>query len=152
MKRFWLFFSFVILLCFVYNSGDFLGDLLEKEDAVYSIYTCKEVDGDLTCINLGAGYILNGEKLEAKRVFTNLRGRLYGQSVSFSGTKDVFDDLITIFDMRPIISETFDNICCVYGVGDFGEKVNVSGGMVNIQMVYCDGKITIGCPIILGSY
>lgn len=152
MRRFWLFFSFVILLCCVCSEGDFLGDLLDRQDAIYSIYSSKEMDSKLDCTNLGVGYILSGDKQEAKKVFKNLLGGLYGQSVSFDGTKEGFDRLQAILNVKPIIKEKFDNISCVYGVGDFGAKVSVGGKKVNIQMVYRDGKITIGCPIILGSY
>ena len=116
MKRFWLFFSFVILLCCVCSESDFLGDLLDRQDAVYSIYTSKEVDSNLDCTNLGVGYILSGSKQETKKVFKSLLGYLYGQSVSFVGTKEVFDSLQTILNVKPIIKEKFDNISCIYMV------------------------------------
>ena len=153
MRRFWIFFAFMFLVSIGYETSNFLGDLLKSEDATYSIYTNQSIEMDgIDVVSLGFGYIISSDTMNGQFLYDKLKNNAYGQSVSLKGDLNDCNTIIRLLGVNVLGSEHFDNIYNVYGEGDFGEKIVVNGAKVNIQIAYRSGMITIGCPVILGSY
>lgn len=153
MKRFWLIFVFMLLACVGYDSYEYLGDFIKNSDATYSIYTSDVCDAnDVEIIDVGAGYIVSCGVTDGEKVFNALKQNAYGQSVSLKGDLNYCKSLITSMGVKVVKCENFNNIYNIYGIGDFGNKIVVDGQKFNVQIAYRDGVVTIGCPVILGSY
>ncbi len=153
MRRFWIFFVFMFLVSVGYETSNYLGDLLKSEDATYSIYTNQSIEMEgIEVVSLGFGYIISSDTVNGQYLYDRLKNNSYGQSVSLKGNLNDCYAIINLLGVKVLESEHFDNIYNIYGEGDFGEKVDVNGAKVNIQIAYRSGMITIGCPIILGSY
>lgn len=76
-----------------------------------------------------------------------------GESVTFCGSKDRFESEIRRLGVTVTERQSLGGIEIVYG---YTEKlrggVNVDGKRVNIELAYRGGTITVGTPVILGSY
>ena len=144
---------FMFLVSVGYETSNYLGDLLKSEDATYSIYTNQSIEMEgIEVVSLGFGYIISSDTVNGQYLYDRLKNNSYGQSVSLKGNLNDCYAIINLLGVKVLESEHFDNIYNIYGEGDFGEKVDVNGAKVNIQIAYRSGMITIGCPIILGSY
>lgn len=76
-----------------------------------------------------------------------------GESVTFCGSKNEFESEIRRLGVTVTERQSLGGIEIVYG---YTEKlrggVNVDGKRVNIELAYRGGTITVGTPVILGSY
>lgn len=125
-----------------YREGEYsaygLSKLFEVKDVRYRDYkTFTEATGS-TANGALAALSLNGTE---------------GESVTFYGSKDEFEAEIRRLGVTVTERQSLGGIEIVYG---YTEKlrggVNVDGKRVNIEFAYRGGTITVGTPVILGSY
>ncbi|MDE7454361.1 MAG: hypothetical protein K2M64_00845 [Clostridia bacterium] len=118
-------------------------------NAQISIYcrstTCNSID-------TGMGKIVTCNSQTLKQTLSNCN-QVDGISVSFDGVLQDVDDVFNRLNATLISMQQFDDlliICC--NSPRIKGGVTVDGNSVNVQIAYCDGKITVGYPLILGSY
>lgn len=76
-----------------------------------------------------------------------------GESLSFLGTKNDALNYLNNFNHNVVLSEIIENIVVIYAYCPQIENyVYVNNEKVNIQLAFNDGKITVGTPMILGSF
>lgn len=126
----------------LYREGEYsaygLSKLFEVKDVRYRDYkTFTEATGS-AANGAFAALSLNGTE---------------GESVTFCGSKDRFESEIRRLGVTVTERQSLGGIEIVYG---YTEKlrggVNVDGKRVNIELAYRGGTITVGTPVILGSY
>lgn len=120
-----------------------------SSDAMVSIY-CRATD--LDGIDMGSGKIVQCKVADFNSVLTRCKG-VDGFSVSFVGTKRDVERIVRLFDLNVTSTLNLDGLQIVCG-----NSVKLSGGVildgeaVNLQIAYKDGTVTVGSPLILGSY
>ena len=88
---------------------------------------CKEIKGQLTNIN--------------------------GQSLTFLGSEELYYVLIKNLFNNVVFTESVGNIKCCYGLNNkLNNNIKIEGKSVNLQIAINNNTITIGTPVILGSY
>lgn len=150
MKKISILIFAVIILALTY-SYPAIKDFAGAKDVVYTYYTSGDTTGKGIWL-YGDTYMISCTKSEAKTVQNNI-GSLKGMSVSFKGDYDDFRKAQKNCNMSVLISENIDGTVIVYGYSDkLGKCVDVDGKTINVQMALKDGKITVGTPLIVGSY
>ena len=102
----------------------------------------------------GESLILKTTKKQAKKLKNKVKKAL-GQSFCFNGDFENFKDIVSNFKFEKIKEDLFDGIVCVYGFSKVfreNEYIVLDNTKYNIQIVFNKGVITIGFPIIVGSY
>ena len=153
MKKFLIFLVFLMAFTLTPSDDTFILSRLNLE-GVYSCYA-QEVKNLPSCFRVdinGSGKIVSCDMLYARDTSKYVNRKVYGESISYKGTYDDFKKMINELDVKVVASDSIGDLECLYGFGDFGRHVMVNGKAVNIQIAYNLGNITIGCPIILGSY
>lgn len=121
------------------------------QDGTYVVYA----EGYVTSpyarrIDNGGHTVLVAKTSAASHVFEGA-GNVLGESVSFSGGQAELDGLIRALGMVAVWESEFEG--CYYGwSAHLPEGVMISGRKVNCQIVVQDGEITVGWPLIMGSY
>lgn len=124
------------------------------ENVKYTFYTStnQKVD-NAVCINVGYGCIIDCEVSNAKQIKRQLTN-ITGESFSFSCVEP--DEVFYILDnlKAKIVSvEQVDDIKIIYGyINNLSNYIIDNGNKVNIQIAYKNKLVTVGYPIILGSY
>ena len=118
-------------------------------DATVSIY-CRETD--LDSIDMGSGKIVQCSVAD----FTNALARckeVDGFSVSFVGSEQDVESIGQFFNLKVTSTLNLDGlqIVCGHSAKLIG-GVFLDGEKVNLQIAYKDGIVTVGSPLILGSY
>ena len=134
----------------------YLSDLIKDfnySNTVYYFYSSNSVK------ELSANSIRNGNsfiieiKLDEVNSFRNSLNTIQGESVSFSGTYDEYIKLKEQLFSRFCFDEDLLSIKTCYGYNKkLSTSVSIDGEIVNLQIAYNNGIITIGTPVILGSY
>lgn len=154
MKRFLVFIVLLITFILVPNGEDvFILSKLDME-GVYSCYA-QEIKDLPSCFRVdinGSGKIVSCDMTSAHEMSKYINGKVYGESITYKGTYNDFKKLIDVLNIEIVVSESIDGLECIYGFGEFGRHVTINGMAVNIQLAFNLGNITVGCPIILGSY
>lgn len=121
------------------------------KDSQYCLYV-GDTPSTENCVNVGSGYIVFDDIENAQSLVKNSK-KIYGQSVCFEGTTDNYFELLKDLRLKECFVENIENIKVFYG---FSNKLKdftvVNGEKVNIQVAYREGKITVGTPLILGSF
>lgn len=80
-------------------------------------------------------------------------GNLSGRSVRFEGNENDVEELKERLRLSEVMSETVGGIKIIYGYTNaFVEYKLVSGKKVNVQIAVSAGTVTVGVPLIMGSY
>lgn len=80
-------------------------------------------------------------------------GNVIGVSAKYKGDYDDFNKLIKKLGIATVKSEIIDNVHIVYGISErCGRCLVVDGNTVNIQVALNGNNITVGTPLIMGSY
>lgn len=123
-------------------------------DATYCFYLDNRdfSVNDFETIVMGDGAIIRCETDRISDVKNRLHG-IKGESMSFAGGHDDILNIINRLRVNVVISENVDGIYSVYGYTRSIENfVTVNGKRVNIQIAFTGGLLTVGTPLILGSY
>ena len=103
-------------------------------------------------IKNGEDLIITCNKNQSESIKQKLTD-IKGESVSFNGTKQMAIDLINKLNLKTKFFESFDSINVYYCYKDnLSLYKTINNQKVNIQIAFNSGVITIGYPIILGSY
>ena len=153
MKRFivTLFLTTVIVGALTYSMPRGLDVYIEEisSNATVSIY-CRNTS--LDSIDMGSGKIVQCDVAEFKSALA-LCNDIDGFSVSFNGTTNDVARIIRLFKLKVILMLNIDGLQVVCGnSARLTGGVNLDGEIVNLQIAYKDGNITVGSPLILGSY
>lgn len=98
----------------------------------------------------GGDTVLKSDVAVSRRVYAGVDCVL-GETVEFFGTQAELDRLVEELGFRTVIKGKTAGT--YYGYSRrLGAGVNVDGKEINCQIVVGDGKITVGYPLIMGSY
>lgn len=154
---------FVLFFVLILIASSFSYKLVFEKDfsdatAVYAFYTLGECENiaNSVVIKNGNSSIVKVEKNYAKQVRRNLTN-VVGESVSFNGNKIRFSVIKDKLNANYIIDETVENEIIIFSgfskvLGENAKCVNLNGKLINFQIAYNKGVITIGTPVILGDY
>lgn len=118
-------------------------------DATVYIY-CKTFDGEF--IENGNGKIVIADSNTYKDILKSASG-IDGISFSFVGGQSDIDDLQNTLKLKIVYTETVDDIVCIYGYSSLVKgSVNLDGKKINVQIAKSNDTISVGSPLILGSY
>ena len=118
-------------------------------DATVSIY-CRETG--VNGIDIGSGKIVQCSVTELSKTLARCKD-VDGFSVCFEGTSYDVDRILQLFEID--VTSTYD-ICGLQIVCGNSSKLKggvvLDGVTVNLQIAFKDGTVTVGSPLILGSY
>ena len=153
MKRFFvvliltLVIAGVLTYCMPQNFDCYVADI--APDGVVSIYCRQSV---LSGIDMGNGRIVQGKVSELQTLLKKCQG-VDGVSVSFDGNEQDVTRIAELLNLNITHQYSLEGIDVVCGLSF---KVNggvvLDGKTVNVQIAYKDGVVTVGSPLILGSY
>lgn len=118
-------------------------------DGIVSVY-CRttELDG----IDMGNGKIVECSVAGLHETLSKCRN-IDGVSVTFDGTMADVTRIVDLFGLDIVSVYDLDGLHVVCGVSNKVKGgVSLDGEMVNVQIAYKDGVVTVGNPLILGSY
>ena len=153
MKRF-----FVVLILTVVIAGgltyfmprDFASYAMDiAPNGTVSVY-CRQTE--LDGIDMGNGRMVHGEVSELQTLLEKCRD-VDGVSVSFDGSIEDVKRIAELLNLN--VTHQYET-CGIEIVCGLSSKVNggviLDGRTVNVQIAYKDGTVTVGSPLILGSY
>ena len=153
MKRFifTIMLTLVIVGVLIYAMPRGLDNYIQdiSADATVSIY-CRNTD--LDGIDMGTGKIVQCSVADFSSVLKRCNN-VDGFSFCFNGTAQDVDRIVRFFNLNVTSTQNLDGLQIVCG-----NSVKLLGGVlldgetVNLQIAYKDGTVTVGSPLILGSY
>lgn len=108
--------------------------------------------------NLGGGVYMYGDTYMYETDVYNADvalkfGNIVGVSAKYEGDYDKFNEILKLYGIATVKSEIIDNVHIVYGISEkCGRCLVVDGNTVNIQVAINGNTITVGTPLIMGSY
>ncbi len=129
-------------------------DLIKEfnfKNVVSTYYSKNKLElNDAKIIKNGNSYLIE-TKLNAKQ---NINEQdIDGQSLCFDASLSDYNMLVKKIINKKIFEEDVGEIKTCYGYNKkLTKSVNIDNNIVNIQIAYNNGKITIGNPVILGSF
>lgn len=118
----------------------------------YTFYTVDESDKNLTFTKNGNVFFVSCNLQDAGKVKQKL-SNILGESVCFKGDKVAGLNYISSFNYTSILTEDVNGIFTLYAYTPQIENfVYINNKKVNIELAVNKGVITIGSPIIVGSY
>lgn len=123
-------------------------------NAEYFFYTKKltQTISNVKITQNGTMNIISCKSSEAQSVKPQI-ANLEGESITFLGTKNDALNYLNRYNHKVVFSEVLENIVIIYAYCPQIENfVFVNNEKVNIQLAYNSGKITVGTPMILGSF
>lgn len=116
---------------------------------VVSVY-CRETS--LKSIDLGLGRQVTCTIDELTSVLAECSG-VDGVSVTFDGALDDVNAVVTRLRAKEVNRQQINGLTVVcYYSPLIRNRVSIGGETVNVQIAYRSGTITVGYPLILGSY
>lgn len=105
------------------------------------------------CISSGCGTIIQtkfNNATQTKKLLDNIQGESYCFKTS---NENITNEILTLFNAVIIKQQEIDNLKIVYAYSNGLEKyVKDDGEKINLQICINNENVTIGYPIILGSY
>ncbi|MEG1509395.1 MAG: YwmB family TATA-box binding protein [Clostridia bacterium] len=151
MKKFLLIVLVAVILLFTYLPTS-VATIAEDYCDCVLVYTKKPIKNNFaTSKDIGGLCILEVENCEVKNILK--KEAVLGISFSFDGNDCTYKDVINRMCKEVKFEQNFQGISTVYGyTPNWEQTVNIDNEEVNIQIAFNNGKITVGCPLILGSY
>lgn len=131
---------------------DFIAD-----NAEYNIITYKDSVADLNGVEFienGETVILKSTKSEGQKLKSKVQ-KIIGESFCFRGDFETFKHIVDRFNFNKIKEDFFGEIVCLYGFSNLfnsKEYIEINNTKYNTQIAFSNGVITVGYPIIVGSY
>ena len=120
--------------------------------ATYTFYTLEKTDESLSYTKNGDAFIVSCDINQAGSIKQKL-GKILGESICFEGDKIAGLNFISKFDYTSILTEDVNGIFTLYAYSPKIENyVYINNKKVNIELAVNKGVVTIGSPIIVGSY
>ena len=153
-----IFISFFILSLFSFSTNkDFVDLHFISTDAEYNIITYKnEIKNydDFEFVENGETLILKSNKKQSKILKNKIKTKI-GEWFCVRGSFEDFKKLVLNFEFVQYKEDLFNGIVCVYGFSRVfysNEYIVLDNTKYNTQITFDNGVITIGHPIIIGSY
>lgn len=109
---------------------------------------------DTTCdaSDMGLGYQVTCTAADFNKTLASCRN-VDGVSVSFAGAAYDVNEIVSRLQATEVSRQQIDDIfvSCYYSPL-IREYVTIDGNRVNVQIAYRGGTVTVGYPLILGSY
>lgn len=103
-------------------------------------------------VDLGLGRQVTCSLCNYKETLAECSG-VDGVSVTFCGSYDDVTEIVSRLRANEISRQQLDGLTVIcYYSPKIRNRVSIGGKTVNIQIAYRDGTITVGYPLILGSY
>lgn len=140
MKKLLILLALLIILI-VYSMNSFI--VMTKDyNGKYSLHLPDE--------EISEEYNLSFSKALSKHFLT---GNSKGQSIRFLGNDSDVKELLDKMEIQIVDRQNLANITIIYGYTvKLGKPVTLKGQKVNIQIAKRGASITVGTPLILGSY
>ncbi len=149
----YILFILMVLLLAPLNSKNDFDNIVIKASSVKVEYFCSEnvVDDKLDIQSVGYGCIIscdyNSKNLVQEKL-KNIQGVSY-----YLGVKDFDLSEFLILNKASIVSrQDFDNIKIIYALTPRLKKVVKNNKNFNLEIAITESGVTIGYPIIMGSY
>jgi len=124
-------------------------------DAEYSFYVNSlpnELPKGASITKNGAGFIVTTSAVDASMVLKSLP-KLEGHSFRFKGNEASVERVLAELKGVVLMREALEGIVLCYAYSDrLGKSIVASGQKVNMQIALRDGFVTVGTPVILGSF
>jgi len=152
-----------IIICFIFlffiaPQKEGLNLLAKRlNHGTYSAYVtnfvaAEEIEQSYNYIKIANGGILVCE-LQYMQKVKSYSYQVLGESLSFYGNIDEFNNLVKIYRVKIIVAEQVGDIMTIYGHSfAFRKHIILDNKKVNVQIAINNNCITVGTPIILGSY
>jgi hypothetical protein len=152
MKKILIILIATLTVIFTYPSNNFI-TLTEKFNGnEYIFYTDSKPEGYDNVIKNGEIYMVTVNSNEAEKTYKTLKD-VNAISVRFNGSKEKINFYLETLSAEEIKNQTIDDIYIVYGyTSKIKESVDVNGQTINVQIAIHRGVVTIGSPLIIGSY
>lgn len=135
-----LIFVLLILLLAAYRHNGFI-IFTAKYGGAYGVYRENE-DFEASC-----------DLSFFEAVLKKTKGGVKGESVRFMGSDQDIEDIIRQLNIKVVDKQTLAGVVTIYGYSPrLGDYVSVSGEKVNIQIARRGAVVTVGVPLIMGSY
>lgn len=153
MKRFFavFFVTFALIGVLLYamprNFGDYVGRLaLSGKVNIY----CKETT--LQGFDVGFCQIVQCDASDLAKTLDSCSG-VDGISVSFDGAQKDVQRIVTLLNVEALTEYQLGDVIVFCGFSNkLSGGVTLEGKRVNVQIAYSNGTVTVGSPLILGSY
>ena len=157
MKKLIKYFLIVVIVVIAIPSKQTgLEDLIDKlnlnnvKNIYYTTYSAEIENATLT--QCGSAVFVESDVEHCKQVKSELHS-INGQSLSFEGDSELYNQLIAYLFHNVVLTENVSNVKCCYGYNNkLNNFITIDGKTINIQIALNNNKITIGTPVILGSY
>ncbi len=150
MKKFSVLITIVLLIIITYSVPTLMlsGDASDVKVSYYTQGRCT----DSSTYMFDDIYLANYDYSDTSKAERDLNN-IVGISYTLAGDYDKFSDILKQFDIVTLSTEVVDNIHIIYGRSEHcGKPKIVDGQAINIQIAIRDDVITIGTPLIMGSY
>lgn len=145
MKKF-LALIFVLVCLFLTKQDSIFNHFDLPSDTIYYLYSDKAYEYE-NSVCVGNSYIIQDNK-----PISYGDRKVYGESVSFEGDIEYFENLLNTLNFEYIYENTSDVIIVSGYIPSLKYFLYVNGQKKNIQLAFNEGIISIGTPLILGSY
>ena len=146
----------ILILVLIPKGAEFYSLASSYSDGEYCFYIDGDVDSALftKVVKNGSDTIAYCSLIDVPSIIKEYRGKINGESFTLSGTKLTIGEIVTKLDARVVSTGEVGGIYTVYlYTGRVNTpSVDLFGDKVNIQIALSGDKITVGYPIILGSY
>lgn len=107
-----------------------------------------------TTIKNGGAYHISCDAKNLQKILKKIdKKHVKGESFCIFGSKNDLNNIVRRLNVVVKNEEQIDDAFIVEGYNSkFGNSIFVNGKEINIQLAYHNGLITVGCPVILGSF
>lgn len=156
MRKFLIFVAFII--CFImvgfcrYDAVNFTLDGCANPKYYFYVQLSEDVaDSHYTKNGEGGIIALNQSELELLSSFNVVK--MYGKSVEFECKDSEFGGVVKSLGANIVKEECYNSFKTIYGYNaKFGKSVTLFGKEVNVQVAKRGDVVSVGFPILLGSY
>lgn len=135
-----------VMLVYIPRPFDSYASLFDGQVEIFCTYT------DINSVDVGFGHIVSCNSSDYLPTVNHCKG-IDGVSVAFYGNCSDIIRLVDCFNLTNVSTQSFSELTVICGYSDkIRGYVYVDGKKSNIQLAYRNGVITVGSPLILGSY
>ena len=149
-------FVVLVMFCLPLKQKTFLQVIKSPSQAKYTLYTNQQivpVSSGFNNIISGKLNILSCDIDSASALYLNNRNNVIGQQISFECDNSTFYNYLKDLDCKIVFQEQIGDIKSFYCYNALLDgKITLPYGSVNLQVCYNDGRVTVGSPVIIGSY
>lgn len=156
MRKFFIIVAFI--LCFImvgfcnYDAINFAFNESANPKYYFYVHLSEETE-DLHYTKNGDGGIIALDKSELNLLDNFKIDKMYGKSVVVNGNNSYYNEIVESMNLQVIKEENFETFTTIYGYNQsLGDCVTINGQQVNVQIAKRGNVISIGYPILLGSY